>query len=580
MAEKVDEDIEDYDQITLDPDTLVHESTGTYPDKNTSGSNDKLKVLPKDEGRIRRSSEPGSPDGRRQSLQVRLEETEEEGKYILTADDPEIQDILRRGIAREEAAASGKRTRLRDLVFTRQFTTFDRQNPLSSESPFHGFFTLFWLAMVLMFFKVAASNWRDYGSILGKNEVMKTMLSRDVVVLGLTDLAMILSTSMGVLLQKAIVRGHLKWSTSGWIIQNVWQSLFLGGIIGWTYYREWPWTHTIFMVLHTLVFLMKQHSYAFYNGHLSGVYRRRQKLQNKLKQLRANAGLASNGHTADASGSNATAQNISATGINNLKNRTRPVMSDRSSTNLTEGVSDVARVAKAIESGNPLNNDQMEAFERVMVAEIDVLTTELKGKNASGNNAYPKNLTWSNFADWTCLPTLVYELEYPRQERINWWYVAEKSAATFGCIGVMMVISQAYIYPPVARSVRMKEAGVPLRDRANELPWLASDMLFPLLLEQLLTWYVIWECILNVLAELTCFADRGFYDAWWNASSYEAYSRMWNKPTCDILPLCVQFRPTISRLCITVRWSYQETPPFLPQLVVSALNNISSDILC
>ncbi|KAF2218626.1 hypothetical protein BDZ85DRAFT_286174 [Elsinoe ampelina] len=530
MAEKVDEDIEDYDQITLDPDTLVHGSTGTYPDQNTSGPNDKLKVLPKDEGRIRRSSEPGSPDGRRQSLQVRLEETEEEGKYILTADDPEIQDILRRGIAREEAAASGMRTRLRDLVFTRQFTTFDRQNPLSSESPFHGFFTLFWLAMVLMFFKVAASNWRDYGSILGRNEVMKTMFSRDVVVLGLTDLAMIFSTSMGVLLQKAIVRGHLKWSTSGWIIQNVWQSLFLGGIIGWTYYREWPWTHTIFMVLHTLVFLMKQHSYAFYNGHLSGVYRRRQKLQNKLKRLRANAGLGINGQTAKVSGSNPMAQTTSAAGIGNLKNRTRPVMSDRSSTNLTEGVSDVARVAKAIESGNPLNDDQMEAFERVMLAEIDVLTTELKGKNASGSNAYPKNLTWTNFADWTCLPTLVYELEYPRQERINWWYVAEKSAATFGCIGVMMVISQAYIYPPVARSVRMKEAGVPLRDRANELPWLASDMLFPLLLEQLLTWYVIWECILNVLAELTCFADRGFYDAWWNASSYEAYSRMWNKP--------------------------------------------------
>ncbi|KAF4552442.1 Hypothetical protein D9617_10g074240 [Elsinoe fawcettii] len=520
MAEKVDEDFEDYDQITLDPDTLVHGSNGTYPDKRASDSNDRLKVISKDEGRIRRSSEPGSPEGRRHSLQVRLEETDEEGKYILTADDPEIQDILRRGIAREEAEASGKtRTRLRDLVFTRQFTTFDRQNPLSSESPFHGFFTLFWLAMVLMFFKVAATNWRDYGSVLGKNEVMQIMFSRDVVVLGVTDLAMLVSTSTGLLLQKAIVKGYLKWSTSGWIVQNIWQSLFLGGIIGWTHYREWPWTHTIFIVLHTLVFLMKQHSYAFYNGHLSGVYRRKEKLQSRLRQLRAKGG-ASNGQTAKSSGG-AASQGLRQIGNATLMDRSRPKMTDRSSTNLNEEVSDVARVAQAIETGKPLDSKEMEAFERVILAEIDVLDAELTGKNIKGDNAYPKNLTWSNFVDWTCLPTLVYELEYPRQDHINWWYVAEKTVATFGCIGVMMVISQAYIYPPVARSVRMKEAGVTLQERAIELPWLVSDMLFPLLLEQLLSWYVIWECVLNVLAEITRFADRGFYGPWWNSNGFE-----------------------------------------------------------
>lgn len=32
-------------------------------------------------------------------------------------------------------------------------------------------------------------------------------------------------------------------------------------------------------------------------------------------------------------------------------------------------------------------------------------------------------------------------------------------------------------------------------------------------------WYLIWETILNVLAELTHFADRSFYDAWWNSGT-------------------------------------------------------------
>ncbi|KAG9546042.1 acyl-CoA/sterol acyltransferase, partial [Aureobasidium melanogenum] len=83
--------------------------------------------------------------------------------------------------------------------------------------------------------------------------------------------------------------------------------------------------------------------------------------------------------------------------------------------------------------------------------------------------------------------------------------------------------------------VRMKEAGMSLEDRARQMPWIVSDMLFPLLLEQLLSWYVIWECVLNVLAELTCFADRGFYGDWWNSVSWDQYARDWNRPVHNFL---------------------------------------------
>lgn len=37
---------------------------------------------------------------------------------------------------------------------------------------------------------------------------------------------------------------------------------------------HWTWTAQVFLTLHTLVFLMKMHSYAFYNGHLSETQRR------------------------------------------------------------------------------------------------------------------------------------------------------------------------------------------------------------------------------------------------------------------------------------------------------------------
>lgn len=41
----------------------------------------------------------------------------------------------------------------------------------------------------------------------------------------------------------------------------------------------------------------------------------------------------------------------------------------------------------------------------------------------------------------------------------------------------------------------------------------------------LLAFYVIFECVLNVFAEVTRFADRGFYDAWWNSVTWDQVLR-------------------------------------------------------
>lgn len=219
---------------------------------------------------------------------------------------------------------------------------------------------------------------------------------------------------------------------------------------------------------------------------------------------------------------------------NSLSERRRSIAA-KASTNLNAEESEISAIAAAIDAGEALDQDQVDAFSRLLRAEIRSLTEELNGKCTSGSNCYPKNLTLGNWADWICLPTLVYELEYPRQEKINWWYVAEKTVATFGVIWIMMVISQQYIYPPVLETLDMKERGLTLAERWQEFPWIVSDMLFPLLLEQLLSWYVIWECCLNVLAELTRFADRGFYGDWWNSVSWDQYARDWNRPVHNFL---------------------------------------------
>lgn len=265
---------------------------------------------------------------------------------------------------------------------------------------------------------------------------------------------------------------------------------------------------------------------------VSRVYRRRNLLEQKLRQLDD-----LNAHQGPSPTSPST-EALAATGVENsgrddpTRRRNR---GPKYSTDFSTEESQIASIGHAIEANEPLDAEQIQAFHKTLTTEVTILDEELRGKCTTTGNMYPNNLTLYNFVEWTCLPTLVYDLEYPRQERINWWYVAEKTAATLGVIWVMIVISQAYIYPVVVETTRQKEAGMSLDERWKEFPWVVSDMLFPMLLEQLLSWYVIWECLLNVLAEVTRFADRGFYGAWWNSVSFDQYARDWNRPVHNFL---------------------------------------------
>ena len=60
---------------------------------------------------------------------------------------------------------------------------------------------------------------------------------------------------------------------------------------------------------------------------------------------------------------------------------------------------------------------------------------------------FPANLTYYNFFDFLAVPTLVYELEYPRTKIIRPMYVLEKTGALFGTFGVLIMIVEHYILP-------------------------------------------------------------------------------------------------------------------------------------
>lgn len=160
---------------------------------------------------------------------------------------------------------------------------------------------------------------------------------------------------------------------------------------------------------------------------------------------------------------------------------------------------DLPRIAATPESGDLPMDEQVRYSQHVINVEIESLNDELSGKGLNANtNFYPRNLNIRDFASYIPLPSVVYQLQYPRRDHINWFFVAEKTLATFGVLGVMLVVSQAYLYPVVIACLDIAEKGMPVEQRLREFPSVFSDLLFPLMLEYLLSWYVIWECVVSL----------------------------------------------------------------------------------
>lgn len=233
----------------------------------------------------------------------------------------------------------------------------------------------------------------------------------------------------------------------------------------WPFLLDWAWTAQVFFTLHTLVLLMKMHSYAFYNGHLSETQRRLASLD-KPESASMDAAV---------------------------------------------------RYPRVSRDGHVRSESQSGRAESVSQLRED-LATELT--SPLGNVTYPRNLSVRNYVDYLFCPTLCYELEYPRTERIRWSEVFFKTLAVFGCISLLTLITEEFMLPV------LDEASVQLQVHSNAidqgliLAETISMLLFPFMLAFLLVFLVIFEYVLGAFAEITRFADRRFYSDWWNSCDW------------------------------------------------------------
>ncbi|KUI65556.1 Diacylglycerol O-acyltransferase 1 [Cytospora mali] len=158
---------------------------------------------------------------------------------------------------------------------------------------------------------------------------------------------------------------------------------------------------------------------------------------------------------------------------------------------------------------------------------------------------YPENITFGNLCYFWWAPTLVYQPVYPRTDKIRWVFVAKRIAEVASLCVVMWLLSAQYAAPTLQNSLKA----------LNDWDLAAmAERILKLSTISLVIWlagfFALFQSFLNALAEVMRFADRSFYDDWWNSDSLGTYWRTWNKPVSCYFRRHV-FSPLMSR-----GWSY------------------------
>ncbi|KAH6641387.1 MBOAT, membrane-bound O-acyltransferase family-domain-containing protein [Chaetomium tenue] len=425
--------------------------------------------------------------------------------------------------ARKQVRAEQRRRLFPTIEFASRVSHFD---PNSDYRDFRGFFNLFWIGLAIMAITSMLRNIKDTGYPL-RVEIW-SLFTVKLWHLAIADFLMVATTAVSLPLQHLVRAapngGRLTWAKGGMAIMSVYQVLWLAFWIAVPFLLGWTWTSQVFFLLHTMVLLMKMHSYVFYNGHLSETEKRLRSLDDPSTASRGPVYLY-------------------PTPDNPMGTMASPKRSGAGGE--VEGDGEGKEDA-------PGDSDEIAQLREDLARE---LTSPI------GTITYPANLTWPNYVDYICCPTLCYEIEYPRNDKIDWQNLFSKIAAIFGCIFLLTIISEEFILPALVDASQRLDPALRTADSALTalevlliLAETISWLLFPFMLTFLLVFLVIFEYVLGACAEITRFADRHFYSDWWNSTDWMEFSREWNVPVYSFLRRHVYSasRPHIGKANATV----------------------------
>lgn len=138
---------------------------------------------------------------------------------------------------------------------------------------------------------------------------------------------------------------------------------------------------------------------------------------------------------------------------------------------------------------------------------------------------YPSNISIQDMCSFMVFPTLCYELDYARTERIRKRFLIKRIVELIILSQLDMALIQQWIVPTVSNSV------LPFRQmQFSHMLERLLKLAIPNHVIWLIWFYLFFHSLLNIAAELTRFADREFYRDWWNSESVNYFWSNWNIP--------------------------------------------------
>ncbi|CAD8084007.1 unnamed protein product [Paramecium primaurelia] len=125
-----------------------------------------------------------------------------------------------------------------------------------------------------------------------------------------------------------------------------------------------------------------------------------------------------------------------------------------------------------------------------------------------------KPISLWEFFIYMITPALVFYHDYPKTKKIRLVYCFAKlfNIAYFDILGAVIIAK--HIEPAI----------IGTSDQLLQ----TILLLFPLTAFWIVLFFLTFENILNLLAEITYFGDREFYHDWWNATTFEEFNAKWN----------------------------------------------------
>lgn len=163
---------------------------------------------------------------------------------------------------------------------------------------------------------------------------------------------------------------------------------------------------------------------------------------------------------------------------------------------------------------------------------------------------YPDNLSLKDIYYFWLAPTLCYELNFPRSGRIRKMFLIRRALEVLVGTQVALALIQQWIIPSVVNSL------IPF---TNMELTLAVERILKIAIPNHLIWltfaYLLFHSFLNTMGEILGFADRNFYNDWWNSGDVMEFWKSWNLP---VHRWCVRhlYKPLLSRGYTTFKASF------------------------